>query len=55
MKTVHGGIMIKFIIGMIVCYILVSVFGLDVFSNMWDQMMNIFNSVKEMNDQDIDQ
>ena len=41
--------MIKFILGMFLCYVLVSVFGMDVFSNIWNGMMNIFENFKEVN------
>ena len=51
MKTVHGGIMIKFIMGMFICYILVSMFGLSVFSDMYSMMMSIFTDVKEVTNQ----
>jgi hypothetical protein len=40
--------MIKFILGMFLCYVLVSVFGMDVFNNIWHGMMNIFENIKEV-------
>tara|TARA_B100001094_G_C17600134_1_gene516128 strand:- start:169 stop:300 length:132 start_codon:yes stop_codon:yes gene_type:complete len=40
--------MIKFVLGMFLCYVLVSVFGLDVFNNIWNGMMNIFENLKEV-------
>jgi len=41
--------MIKFFLGMFICYVLVSIFGMSVFSDIWDGMMNIFNNFKEVN------
>ena len=38
--------MIKFTLGMFVCYLLVSVFGMDIFANLWDEMINIFERLK---------
>tara|TARA_B100000902_G_C26874082_1_gene699188 strand:- start:154 stop:342 length:189 start_codon:yes stop_codon:yes gene_type:complete len=42
-------LMIKFFLGMFICYVLVSIFGMGVFSDIWDGMMNIFNNFKEVN------
>ena len=41
--------MIKFVLGMIFWYVLVSVFGMDVFTDTWGGIMNIFENFKEVN------
>ncbi len=51
MKTVHGGIMIKFIMGVMFCYILIELFGMSVFSDMYSVLLNMFSDVKEVTNQ----
>ena len=49
MKTELGGIMIKFIMGLVMGYIIVSVYGPEVVFTMWDGAVNILTQFKEAN------
>jgi len=44
-----GGIMIKFIMGLVMGYIIVSVYGPEVVFTMWDGAVNILTQFKEVN------
>jgi len=42
--------MIKFILGLVIGYVIVSVYGPEVVFTIWDGAANILNQFKEVND-----
>jgi len=42
--------MIKFILGLVIGYVIVSVYGPEVVFTIWDGVANILNQFKEVND-----